>query len=255
MKSKIFYLISFFSFFWLSSLQAEVISVTSKSGKKMIITLLARQGEKVVMRRASDDKEFTISPDSLDEKSAKLIRSKMKNLKIALPPLDAQVVISKRRKKKANSFYMKQMEVGSKITIINEDPKIPCPPCTANMVFIGQDQEDTDQFTVLANQQFKVTPTRQGAIQNTSPFTTTYDSYNKGEGNIGGAKYVGYLLVITSPDKEIIYTKTMHSGIKKALEFDASAAAKIKKYPSGTILGPDMKKPKKAKRNNGILKL
>lgn len=257
MKSKLFYITPLFSLFLLaaSALQAEVMTITSKNGKQMIVSLVSRQGEKVVIRRTSDNKEFAIDPSSLSKESETLVLDKMKALPVAIPPIESEISIGKRRKKDGNSDYMKQMEITSKITLTNKDYKIPCPDCTANIIFIGQDQKNTKEFKVLSNQQFTIKPTPKGAVQNTAPFNTRYDSDNKGEGNIGGHKYVGYLLVITGPDNEIVYTKTIYSNLRKALETDVSAAATIKTYPANTILGPDMKKPAPIKDNSGIQKL
>ena len=208
----------------------------------MIVSLIAVQGDKIVIERASDNKEFTISPDSLSPESKMLILKESKSIKERYPPLDADISISKRRQKDNDSYYMKKMSITSKITLTNRNHKIPCPPCKINMVFIGQDQRDPKIFNVLSNQQFKVTPTPDGVLTETAPFNTSYDSDNKGEGNIGGSKYVGYLLIITDKNNKVIHTKTLYSKIKKALDFDTTIPNKLKSYTTGTRLNEQMSK-------------
>jgi len=237
-------LISLLSFHLSPYLNAEVVTIESKSGKTMIVSLVSKQGDKVVIKRASDNKEFTISPDSLSDESKKLLLEKMKTLKEAYPPLEASVTIGKRRKADNDSYYMKKMTITSKVTLENTDRDIPCPTCTMNIIFIGQSQKNTDEYLVLSNQAFEVKPTLKGITKETAPFATSYDSDNKGEGNIGGYKYIGYLVVVTGSDKEIILTKTISSVIKKALEIDASTAERIKSFPQNTKIGKDMKKAK-----------
>lgn len=220
----------------------------------MTVTLVSRQGDKVVIRRATDGKEFTISPDSLSDQSKALVTNKMKNLDLAYPPLNCDVTIGKRRKYDKGSYYMKQMEITAKITLTNEDYKIPCPPCTMNVIFVGQDQRDTDTFMVLSNQEFKVTPTEDDLVKETEPFVTRYDSDNKGEGNIGGFKYVGYLVVVTGAKNQIVHTKTIYTALKNAMEVDATYATKLKTYPANTRLNKDMCKPQTMKVTPGIIR-
>ena len=222
---------------------AEVVTLESKSGKKMIVTLLSRQGDKVVIRRSPDNKEFAISPDTLSAASKTMLMGKMDKLKVAYPPLSSTVSISKRRSPDGNSSYMKKMEIAAKVTITNKDYKIPCPTCTINVIFIGQDQRYPDQFAVLSNQKFNIDPSPKGTTIKTEPFITTYDSDNKGEGNIGGDKYVGYLVVLNDHEGKVIHTKTVYPGLKKALDIDSAAAELIKTYPKGTKLAKNMKKP------------
>ena len=242
MKPHTIILTLIFSLCLLPVTSAEVMSVESKNGKTMVVSLVSRQGEKIVIKRVKDGKEFTISPDSLSEKSKKMVLSKMKTLKVAYPPLEAAVTIGKRRKPDNGSSYMKEMTITSKVTLSNQDRKVPCPACTMNIIFIGQDQRDTDKLEVLSNQKFKVTPTPEGSLIVGAPFITSYDSDNKGDGNIGGYKYVGYLVVVSSSDNKVIYTKTTSPLVKKALEMNVSAAASIKSYPKSTRLDKNMKK-------------
>jgi len=74
-----------------------VVTLTSKNGKNLVVTLVAKQGDKVLVRRASDSKEFAVSLDTLNEESQQNVMDKMKSLKDAYPPLELDVVLGKRR--------------------------------------------------------------------------------------------------------------------------------------------------------------
>ena len=208
----------------------------------MVVILLERQGDKVSVKRVKDGKTFLISPDTLSDKSAKILKEKAKELKEAIPPLEIDVVIGKRRKQYDESYYMKAMNITSKIKVTNKSNKIECPPCQGNIVFIGQDQRRTSLYCVLSNQYFKITPTTRGASYETKPFTVVYDSDNKGSGNIGGYKYVGYLVVLRDKDDKVIATKTTYSMIKKALENKVNAAENLIKYKKETLIDKNLEK-------------
>ena len=245
MKHKIIIFILIFSFCHLIDLQAKIITIESIKGKAMTVELVAVQERNITIKRTKDNREFTIATDSLSPQSQRLIAKEATALKERYPPLDADVSVSKRRKADNDSYYMKKMVITSKITLTNKNHKIPCPPCKINMIFIGQDQRNPDIFSLLSNQQFKVTPTPKGTQTQTSPFETSYDSDNKGEGNIGGYKYVGYLLIVSDKNNKVIYTKTLYSKIKKALDLDISITNKLKLYAPGTKLNQLMAKPAK----------
>lgn len=219
---------------------AEVITIESKDGRQMIVSLMARQGDQVVLKRAKDGKEFTIDPSSLSEKSKKLILAKMKTLQVAYPPLEATVTIGQRRNGSGDS-WTRQVKVTSKITLINKDYKVPCPKCSMSIIFIGQDQTNKDRLKVLSNQNFQLTPTPKSQPVEGTPFLT---DYYRGYSDYG-YKYVGYLLVVTDPDnKRVIYTKTTSSLVRKALEANTMTAKNLKSYPQNTLINANMQKPK-----------
>lgn len=230
----------------------EVMTIKSKNGDELIVTLLAKQGDKILIRRAKDKKEFAISPDSLSEESKKKILAKLESLDVSYPPLDSVISVSKRRRHDNDSHYMKAMTISAKVTVTNEDHKIPCPTCKANIIFLGQDQKYTKKFMVLSNQQVDITPTEHGYTFTSEPFITKYDSDNKGEGNIGGYKYVGYLLVVSSEDGKVLHTKTVYPRIKKALEMSATKASEMKALTGRTILNEEMNKPESKKATKVI---
>jgi hypothetical protein len=203
---------------------------------------VGKEGDKVVIRRVDNGKEYTISPDSLSEGSQKLIQDQAKNLKAVYPPLEADVVIGTRRKPSNGSSYMRNMEVSAKVTLTNTKVNVDCPPCTGTLLFVGQDQSFDKDFKILSSQKFEMKPTKEGTLFLAESFSTIYDSDNKGEGNLGGFKYEGYLLVVRDQDGTVILTKTVYSKMKNALENDVSLVEVLCKLPTGTQLNESMKK-------------
>ena len=72
-----------------------MVTLTSKNGKSLVVTLVAKQGDKVLVKGASDNKEFAVSLDTLNEESQQSVMNKMKSLKDAYPFLELGVVMGK----------------------------------------------------------------------------------------------------------------------------------------------------------------
>lgn len=225
-----------------------IVTITSSKGKSMTVRLMGKQGDKYLIRRTSDGKEFAIPPGILDEASQKLLMEKAKTMKEIYPPLEADVSIGKRRKPRGSSSYMKAMEITGKVTLTNGDNSVPCPPCSARLIFIGQNQKYESRYKVLSSQQFDITPTDKGEDFTTLPFVTVYDSDNKGDGNSGGYKYYGYLLVVQDRDDNVILTKTLSGRISKAMEMNVSLAKNMLAYKEGQILDESMEKRSRSSR-------
>ena len=225
-----------------SSAFAEVVTLTSKDGKSLVVTLVAKQGDKVLVKRASDNKEFALSLDTLNAESRQNVTDKMKSLKDVYPPLELDVVLGKRRTRVNRSYYMKDMEITAKVTVTNKDRRIPCPQCFADIIFIGQNQRDPDLYKVMSTQRREVKPTEKGASFDSTPFVTRYDSYNKGYNNAGGHKYVGYVLVVSDQDGKVLHTKATSGFITKALDSSVTKSSDLMSYAKNTVLDKGMNK-------------
>lgn len=217
------------------------LTIVDLKDRSMIITVVGPVGDdKVTIQRIKDRKQFTIPLDSLNEDSQKEVKKELKTISESYPELTSEVSISKRRKAENGSSYMKNMVISAKATVKIKKQNLTCPPCTASLIFIGQDQRTPDRYQVLSSQRFKFTPTAEGEILETKSFSTSYDSDNKGDGNIGGYKYKSYLLVVFDKDGKAILTKTLDSKIKKAIEGNMSFSKTMATYKKGTYLKDSM---------------
>jgi len=228
------------SILMMASCMAEVITIEDSKGRSMMVDLLAGNDQSVKIKRLKDGKVFSMPFSSLSAKSQKEIKKKLKTLKPEYPPLEVDVVMGKRRKKENDSYYMKAMTITAKVTVTNKDRKMPCPPCHGNIIFVGESQKYKDRFLILSSQTFELVPTDRGTEFVSESFVTTYDSDNKGSGNIGGYKYEGYLLVVSDDEGRVLLTKTLFPAIKKAMATQANFVSKFSKYPVGTYLSKSM---------------
>ncbi|SHK40326.1 hypothetical protein SAMN02745181_3734 [Rubritalea squalenifaciens DSM 18772] len=223
-----------------SLLSAEEILIQNTSGKSIQAEVVSRDGDKVTIKRNKDGRSFTIPLSSLNADSKKKVLKELERLANSYPKLEADIVIGKRRNYSNGSYYMKKMDITSKTTIKNTDLNRGCPPCDCHIILVGQDQREEDLFSVLSNQKFELTPNHKGAEFEAKPVFTKYDSDNKGTGNIGGYKYVGYLLVVMDKESSVILTKTNYSKIEKAIELDSSRIKKFCDYEADQKLDSRM---------------
>ena len=221
---------------------AEVMTIELKEGRSELVDVLGRDGDKVKVKWLKDGRILSFSMDKLSDESRKEVLKKLKNSTSSYPPLDAEVSIGKRRKGDSDSYYMKSMTITGKITVTNENQNVTCPPCKSHIVFLGQSQRDTAKFVVLSNQAFDIVPTDRGAVFESEPFVTTYDSDNRGKGNMGGYKYVGYLLIVSDNKKRVLLSKTIYPALKKAMATNTELVQKFRSYKTGSYLNKSMVK-------------
>jgi len=219
---------------------AEVMTIELKQGRTEMVDVLGLEGDKVKVKWLKDGRTLSFPLSKLSAESQKDVLKKIKNSTSSYPPVEAVVSIGKRRTSESSS-YMKTMSVTSKVTVTNEDHKVTCPPCKCNMLFIGQSQRYTDRYVVLSNQAFEIKPTDRGAVFESEPFVTSYDSDNRGAGNSGGYKYVGYLVIIADKKTQVIYSKTIYPALRKAISVNADLVAKMREYETGTYMDKSMK--------------
>lgn len=211
---------------------AEVITIEDSKGRSIMVDLMSGNEKSIKIKRLKDGKVFSMPLSSLSQKSKTEIKKKLKTLKPEYPPLEADVVIGKRRTSE-NGYYSKTMTITAKVTVTNKDRQNPCPPCQCNIILVGESQSYKDRFLVLTNQSFELTPTDGGKDFETEPLITTYyKAY--------GYKYEGYLLVVSDAEGSVLLTKTLFPEIKKAIETEVNFVSKFINYPAQTYLNKSM---------------
>jgi choline dehydrogenase-like flavoprotein len=117
----------------------------------------------------------------------------------------------------------------------------PFPELTGRLLYIGQNTRQPEQYTVLSTQDFPVELKAGGSsLTELEKFTTSYDSDNKGTGNVGGFQYSGYLMVFLNDNKEVVYHQTMDAGIRKAIAANPRLPALMAGYKKGKSLSQKM---------------
>ena len=214
--------------------RAEIMTIELNNGRSEMVDVLGVSGDSVKVKWLKDDRVLSFPLSKLSAESKKEVLAKIKKSTSSYPPVEAEVDIGKRRKSSSSS-YSKSMSITAKVTVTNEDRRVECPPCKCNMIFIGQSVLDKDQYVVLSNQPFTITPTDKGAVFESEPFVTTYSEYS-------GYKYVGSLIVVSDKKKHILFSKTLYPALKKAIGKNAQLVAKMTKYKTSTYLNKSMSK-------------
>lgn len=219
-----------------------MISVSDSKGRSLEIEILAVNGDSVRFRRVDTGKDFTVPMDTFDAPSRTKIRAEAADLPAEVPPLDVEMVVGKRRSK-GNSYYMVTQTISCNVKLRNRSHNIPLPELDARVFFIGQNQRTPNVYTVLSVQDFKVSldPGRNSATP-LEPFITSYDSDNKGQGNIGGYQYDGYLFLLLDKKKEVVFHQTTSAVIRRAVDGRPALLTKIADYPRGAYLNEKMER-------------
>jgi hypothetical protein len=221
-------------------LAGPVIEVKNTEGKPLKIELVALEGDSVVFNTTSKEiKEHTLPIAKFDATSQEKLREEAKTLPPRLPKIDIEVVISNKRDKEG--YYMVNQTVSSKVKIRNLSTRIDYPASKGHVVYFGQNRRNDGFFKVMANKDFEFSiPANKTFETDVLGFKTSYDSDNKGYGNIGGYQYESYVLVLTDAEGNIIGTKTTDGSLRSALDKDLSKAKRLITLQVDQLLNKDL---------------
>ncbi|MGJ8634005.1 MAG: hypothetical protein ACSHX7_08795 [Luteolibacter sp.] len=218
-----------------------VLEIKNKEGKILSAELLALDEDRVKMRKSATQGAFFIPLDKLDPKSVELLKEEAAKLPVKLPAIEIDVSVKTRRRHDSGSTYMKAMTVGVKVAIENRNMKLKFPPSKGRIVFVGQDQKTPEKYEVLATRDFDFSIAGGATFEvELDEFVTKYDSDNKGDGNIGGYKYEGYLLMIHDEKKNLLHYKTVYATISKAIDSNPGILKDFLTIKAGTALTKNM---------------
>ena len=99
-------------------LHAGPISVTDQKGPRHRDRAGFRGGDSVTFRRAGDAKEFTLPISNFAADSQESIRKEARRIPAAMPKIQPDVIIGKRRKK-GDSYYMVTQEINATVKLTN----------------------------------------------------------------------------------------------------------------------------------------
>ena len=239
MKASLPVLIS--AFFCSSVWAGPVIEVRNAEGKALMIELLALEGDNVIFATTGGQaKEHTLGILKFDTDSQGKIREEAKALPPRVPKLDIEVVVPKRREKRG--YYMVDQEVSAKVKLRNLSARIPFPATKAAITYFGRDRRNPDKYKVMSKRPFDVeglAPTT-GAEKEVLGFKTSFDSDNKGYGNVGGYEYDSYLLTLTDEAGNILAHKTSDAGVRAVIEKDASKAKQLSELSAGALVDKNL---------------
>lgn len=210
------------------------ITVTDQKGRAIEIELVSVVNDSVTFRRAG--KEFSLPIGNFAEPSQELIRKEAGKIPAVMPKIQPEVVIGKRRDKE-DSYYMVKQEITCTVKLSNPSNSIPVPPIKGKIVFIGQDRRTPELYQILSSQSVDASiEPGETFVKEMEPFVTTYDSDNKGVGNVGGSQYVGYVLVLLGESGDVALDDTKTATLRQAIAANPSVLKEIIKYPKGKVV-------------------
>jgi hypothetical protein len=218
----------------------DLLTVADQKGRSLIIDLVALADETVTFTRQGDAKEYKLSISQFDPGSQERIRKRSEEMAasgVKKTPaaveyrLQPGVVIGKRRRDKGNSYYMEVQEVTNLSTTVRADG------LGGTIVFFGRNTRKPDVYNVLSTQKFEASVDTSGSFsKDMEAFTTTYDSDNKGAGNLGGYQYYGYVLALFDSTGKPILTETATGNFRMALANKAELLDTVLQYAKGTTV-------------------
>ena len=216
------------------------LTVTDTKGRSIEIELIAVSDGDVTFSRKGDTKEFTLPITNFAETSRKLIKTQAALLPKRLPKMELDAVIGKRRRKDG-SYYMVRQEITTTVKITNRDTKLAVPEVEVKLIHIGQNRRTPDIYTILSKQSFKTTvDPAQTVTKEMRPFITSYDSDNKGYGNIGGFEYEANIVAVLDPDGKVAVYSASTPSLRKLIESNAHLLEDLLSYPRGKMLTGEM---------------
>lgn len=205
---------------------APVITVKDKAGRSMDIEVSGVTGDRVSFTRTSDGKIFQLPLNTFDAESVERITAAKGEAATSHPPYIVDLVVEKRRKK--DGYYMVTQTVAAKVTVKNP-ADLAAPPASVRVVYLGEDRRTGKAYSVLAVRDYKIElPAGKSDVRELDPFTTRYDSDNKGDGNIGGVQYDGYLLLILNAAGEIVQHECNSAKLNEVIKRDPAVRVPFK---------------------------
>ncbi len=231
----------------------DLQTVADQKGRSLIIQLVSLSGESVTFKRQGEDKEYKLPISQFDQGSQDRIRKQAEEMAAAgaqKPPAAADykiqpgIVIGKRRRDKGDSYYMENQEITSTVKLANLSTTVRADGLMGAVIYIGRNTGKPDIYSVLSTQKFKASVDASGSFsKEMDSFTTTYDSDNKGAGNLGGYQYYGYVLALFDSKGELILTETTTGSFRMALAAKKEFVDAVLTYPKGATIS-DKLEPK-----------
>jgi hypothetical protein len=222
------------------TLVSAPLTVTDTKGRSIEIELISVNDGDVTFSRKGDPKEFTLPLTNFAETSQKLIKTQAALLPKRLPKMELDAVIGKRRRKDG-SYYMVRQEITTTVKITNRDLKQSVPEVEVKLIHIGQNRRTSDIYTILSKQSFKTTiDPAQTITKEMRSFITSYDSDNKGYGNIGGFEYQSYILAVLDPEGKVAVYSASTPSLRKLIESNQHLLEDLLAYPRGKMLTSEM---------------
>lgn len=213
------------------------MTVTDQKGRSIEIELVALTDDSVTFRRQGNPKDFILPVSNFDQASQDKIRKQAAQLPAVMPKIQPDVVIGKRRRDAEGSYYMVKQEITCTVKLTNSSTTAKVPTINGKIVFIGQSTRTPDLLSVLSSQSFEAAiDPGETFTKEIDSFFTSYDSDNKGSGNVGGYQYFGYVLVMTDAAGNPVLDQTATGSFRLAIAAKPALLNDVVKLAKGALL-------------------
>lgn len=176
---------------------AEPVTLVDVKGGSITVEIQSYDATNVIVKRTSDQKEFTIPLDRLHDDSKKIVSDwKEKNPNAAGSGKFTLLVTTgkNRRTTGKEDFDDKRINLEPKISVKNSD-KVESMEAKLTVIFLGRPVDTNSDMSVLGKQSFDLTKLAPGEQKEfeMSKISSAYD--NRGYAKFG-ARYLGYVVLI-----------------------------------------------------------
>ncbi|TAG09213.1 MAG: hypothetical protein EAZ42_07585 [Verrucomicrobia bacterium] len=220
----------------LTASAGPLLTIQDLNERSLEIELIAVERDQFHFYRVGEKQRFTLPFTKINEASRQRIREEAKHLAAEMPDFETNVVIGKRRNDRG-SYYMENQTISCTVTLTSNDRHRELPATKARVLFFGQNQMEPEIYIVLSVQDFNVSlkPTESNSYE-LKTFVTRYDNWKKGDGNVGGYMFSGYLLVFLNERDEVIYHFTNTGSVRTAVENKHEHLQAVSRYAVNTGL-------------------
>lgn len=221
----------------LGSCFGKVLSVSNKAGVSITIDLIAVNEDSLDYRMIKDGQPgspATLKMSVLDAESQAKVKAVAATLEAPLPRYEMELVVNNRRKDGPDYSDQIIQNVGGVIRLENSKTSSYGGAVKVNIVYFGSHRRYSDRYEVLHLADFDTTiPVGATVELDVETIQVTWDSDNKGRGNLGGSEYCGLICIATMPDGRIILHETAGGVPKMAVKNDPQILHELADYKKG----------------------
>jgi hypothetical protein len=189
----------------LASAASEPMKIADTGGREMTVRLLSSDGTTVRVLRDSDGQTFALPLSRLNPASQAAIKTWLEKGGGLSQKFEIEVDTGKnRRKTGGEDFDDKRVNLSPKITVKNPDLETEAQNGKVTVLIFGRPVQSNDDLQVLGAQSFELARLKPGTstLFEMKEISQAYD--NRGYAQFG-ARYLGYVVLIHSPDGKTLY--------------------------------------------------
>jgi hypothetical protein len=192
------------------ALHATEVVLRNKDGKSLTARLVSITGDKLMVMRESDKKQFTLDLTLLDDSSRAKVDDWVKAGGNRSERFEAEVNTGKSGRNSPYEYDDDRTVIMEPVIMVkNPDVNVPTKAAKVTALILGRPLRERDAYYVFSTETFDL-PSLEGGKQKAfamKKFRHTYDS--RGEYK-SGSRYLGWVLLIhDSVDKRIIYSNSV----------------------------------------------